>query len=77
MPIMSLIIGKINITDLSITIPSRIGAGPIVIQYGSFFQNIIDFLIIAFSILIALKFINKIMKNEKNSKEDAKISKVT
>ena len=77
MPVLSLIIGKISIADLSVTITSRIGQNPIIIQYGSFLQNIIDFLIIAFSIFVALKFINKIMKKENNKKEVTKIPELT
>lgn len=75
MPVLSLIIGKISISDLSVTIASRIGGEPIILQYGLFLQNIIDFLIIAFSIFIALKFVNKLMRTDK--KEEVKPSVLT
>lgn len=75
MPILSLIIGKISISDLSVTIASRIGGEPIILQYGLFLQNIIDFLIIALSIFIALKFVNKLMRTDK--KEEVKPSVLT
>jgi large conductance mechanosensitive channel len=75
MPILSLIIGKISISDLSVTIASRIGGEPIILQYGLFMQNIIDFLIIALSIFIALKFVNKLMRTGK--KEEVKPSVLT
>ncbi|NMC56769.1 MAG: large-conductance mechanosensitive channel protein MscL [Eubacteriaceae bacterium] len=69
MPLLGLILGKISISDLTITITSRLGSDPIIIKYGVFLQNIIDFLIIAFSIFIALKAVNRIMrKNEKEVK---------
>ncbi|WP_312642670.1 large-conductance mechanosensitive channel protein MscL [Hydrogenoanaerobacterium sp.] len=53
--------------------PAEIVAGEIVkpeaaILYGSFIQNIIDFLIIAFSIFIAIKVINR--KKDKQKKEE-------
>lgn len=38
------------------------------IHYGSFFQNVVDFLIISFSIFIAIRLINRSSK-----KEEAKI----
>lgn len=34
------------------------------IYYGSFIQNVVDFVIIAFSIFIAIRFINKFRKKE-------------
>lgn len=69
MPLLGLVLGKISISDLAVTITSRLGGDPIIIKYGVFLQNIIDFIIIALSIFIALKFINKLMRrNEKEVK---------
>lgn len=69
MPLLGLILGKISISDLTITITSRLGSDPIIIKYGVFLQNIIDFLIIALSIFIALKFVNRIMRKNEKEKE--------
>lgn len=69
MPLLGMILGKISISDLAITIESRLGNEPIIINYGVFIQNIIDFLIIGFSIFIALKFINRITKKIEKEKE--------
>ena len=49
MPLIGVIIGGINFTNLSIKI------GESVIAYGSFIQNIIDFLIIAACIFVFVK----------------------
>ena len=49
MPLIGVIIGGINFTNLSIKI------GESVIAYGSFIQNIIDFLIIAACIFAFVK----------------------
>lgn len=54
MPLIGVIIGGINFTNLSIKI------GESVIAYGSFIQNIIDFLIIAACIFVFVKFVNKL-----------------
>ena len=53
MPILGIIIGGIDFTSLSIKIQDA------EIQYGMFLQNVIDFLIIAFCILIMVKLVNK------------------
>ena len=66
MPIIGIIIGGHDFKNLSITI------GNAKIMYGSFIQNIIDFLIIAFSIFVVLRIINKAHeKFEAISKKEA------
>ena len=67
MPIIGVIIGGINFTNLSIKI------GESVIAYGSFIQNIIDFLIIAACIFVFVKFVNKLTNlNKVEEKEEPK-----
>lgn len=63
MPLVGAIIGGINFTDLSITIKDS------KIMYGSFIQNIVDFLIIAVCIFIMVKIVNK-LNNLHNKKEE-------
>ena len=49
MPLLGTITGKINISALEVKIPVNSATGePILIKYGLFLQNIIDFLIIVF-----------------------------
>ncbi|MDD5836469.1 MAG: large conductance mechanosensitive channel protein MscL [bacterium] len=67
MPFIGVIIGGHDFSNLSIK------AGSASIMYGSFIQNVIDFLIIAFSIFIFIKIINTITK--KKEKEDTKKDK--
>ena len=67
MPLIGVIIGGINFTNLSIKI------GESVIAYGSFIQNIIDFLIIAACIFVFVKFVNKLTNlNKVEAKEEQK-----
>ncbi|MGE5701559.1 MAG: large conductance mechanosensitive channel protein MscL [Clostridia bacterium] len=61
MPILGLIIGGINVSELALTF------GDAVIKYGAFLQTIIDFLITAFSIFIFIKALEKL----KRKKEEA------
>ncbi len=64
MPIIGIIIGGVDFTNLSITV------GSAKITYGMFIQNIIDFLIIAFCIFIFVKIINKITLINKEEKKE-------
>ena len=56
MPLIGIIIGGLDFTKLTITIKDSN------INYGLFIQNIVDFLIIASCIFIAIKIINKFRK---------------
>ena len=53
MPLFALVTSGMNFTEMKIIV------GEVTIAYGNFIQNVVDFLIIAFSIFIAIKFINK------------------
>lgn len=70
MPIIGILIGGLNFNGLKYVIHEAVVDGGTVVTeesailYGAFIQNIIDFLIIAFSIFIAIKFINKTRKKE-------------
>lgn len=67
MPAISIFTGKMDFSELSVTI------GEASIMYGSFITSVVDFLIIAFSIFIALKVINKL--NDRTKADFAKIAK--
>ena len=59
MPVIGIIIGGHNFKDLKIKISDT------EILYGSFIQNIVDFLIVALFVFIFIKIINKIISNSK------------
>ena len=66
MPLLGTVTGKINISALEVKIPVSSATGePILIKYGLFLQNIIDFLIIVFCIFIFVKLINNFRKKER------------
>ncbi len=71
MPCISILTGKVNIADLKATIikPLEDGTGGLIITYGSFIQQIINFLIIAFTIFCTIKFINT-LKSKFEKKEE-------
>ncbi len=68
MPIVTLATGRINFSDLFIaldgeeyaSLAAAQEAGASVLAYGNFIQMIVEFLIISFSIFIAIKAINKL-----------------
>lgn len=62
MPLIGVISGGLNFTSLSITI------GKSVINYGTFIQNIIDFFIVAFSIFVLVKTVNKLTHKKEMEK---------
>lgn len=61
MPCISLLIGSVNIKSLSVTLKEAAGdESAIVLNYGSFLQAVLDFLLIAWCIFIALKLLFKL-----------------
>lgn len=67
MPAISIFTGKVDFSDLVITV------GNSSIKYGAFITTIVDFLIIAFSIFIAIRTINKL--NDRAKQDLDKMSK--
>lgn len=63
MPPLGVIIGGVNFTGLKIILKEAEGALPAVtLNYGTFFQTVFDFVIVAFSIFMAIKVINRIRR---------------
>ncbi|CAM3656336.1 large-conductance mechanosensitive channel protein MscL [Erysipelothrix urinaevulpis] len=58
-PLISLVLGSANFDSLKIQLNAEAS-----LNYGSFIQAIINFVIIAFSIFLAIKAINKFKKQE-------------
>ena len=65
MPLVGIIIGGIDFTNLTLKI------GESNVAYGMFIQNVVDFLIVAFCIFIAVKVFNKLIRKQEK-KEEAK-----
>ena len=65
MPVIGLILGKINFSDLKLVlVKASEGVNEVSINYGMFIQNIINFLLTALAIFILIKFVNKFKKKE-------------
>ncbi|WP_300381267.1 large-conductance mechanosensitive channel protein MscL [Clostridium sp.] len=71
MPLIGLLTGGVDFKELSYTL--RIAAESkdnLVLRYGLFIQNIVDFLIIALSVFVMIKVISKLNKKKE---EDVKL----
>jgi large conductance mechanosensitive channel len=56
MPIIGLVMGGVNFSELAITV------GAAVIKWGSFVQTVLDFLIVAFVVFLIIKVANSLKK---------------
>ncbi len=65
MPILGVIIGGIDFSNLSIKF------GGATVAYGMFIQNVIDFLIVAACIFIFIKVLSRFTKKKEEEKEEA------
>jgi large conductance mechanosensitive channel len=66
MPLVGLLLGGFDFTKLTFTYQKA------TIKYGQFIQNIVDFFIIAFSIFLFVKFLQR-FKRKEEVKEELKI----
>ena len=68
MPFFGYILSGINVADLKFIIRPASGDIPeVAILYGSFIQAIVDFVIIAFSIFLFIKFLSSLKKKEEEA----------
>ena len=67
-PIIGLILGGVDFSNLSITFRDT------QIMYGAFIQSVIDFLIVAFCLFLVVKVVNRVTakKEKKEEKKDTK-----
>lgn len=70
MPIIAIATGGVNFSDHKLVLrhaveeAGQVISPEVVITWGVFVQTIVDFLIIAFSIFVAIRFMNKLKKAE-------------
>lgn len=70
MPPIGLAIGGVDFSDLAVTLQAATaGQEAVMLNYGSFVQTVVDFVIIAFAIFIAIKAMNSLKKKEEAAPE--------
>ena len=77
MPPIGLLLGSVDFSDLFVTLKEGATAGPyltlaaakeagaVTLSYGAFFNTIISFLIVAFSVFLLIKGMNSLKRKEK------------
>lgn len=66
MPPIGVLVGGVDFTDLKITLKEAVGeTAAVTINYGTFLQTVLDFVIIATVIFFAIKGINMLKRTEK------------
>ena len=74
MPVLGIIIGKINFSDLKIVItPASEGVEEVAVCYGAFIQALINFILIALVIFLMIKAINTVRRKLERKKEEEEV----
>lgn len=60
MPIFASLLGASSFKELNIVLPGHSATEPAILYYGSFIQNMIDFLIITLSIFLVIKVVSRL-----------------
>ncbi|WP_439558088.1 large-conductance mechanosensitive channel protein MscL [Dyadobacter sp.] len=69
-PILGLIIGGVDFTQLKIVLKEAVGDTPeVAVKYGNFIQVLIQFIIIAWVIFLIVKLANRLRLSESLKKE--------
>lgn len=63
MPPLGLLLGKVNFTDLKLIIGGT-AEKPVTLNYGSFIQIVVEFMIVAFVVFTIIKAFNNMRKKE-------------
>ncbi len=70
MPPIGVIMGGVDFKDLGYVLqPAKDGVAAVSIKYGAFIQTILDFVIVALAIFVAIKIMNNLKKPEEEVEE--------
>lgn len=65
MPPLGLLTGGVDFTDMRLTLKTADGAGKAVtLNYGAFLTNVVDFVIVAAAVFVAIKMVNALKRAE-------------
>ena len=65
MPPVGMLLGGVDFKNLKVVLKAaQLDAPAVTMNYGQFINTVIDFLIVAFSIFVAIKVLNSIKKKE-------------
>ena len=66
-PALSMITGSVNFSSLSVSIPAPLTGDTITIAYGQFLQDVFSFLIIALTLFLLIKGLNRIRRKKEEA----------
>ena len=70
MPPIGIMMGGVDFSDLAVVLQEASGdVAAVTLNYGSFVQTVVDFLIIAFAIFMVIKAMNNMKKKEEEAPE--------
>ncbi|TVM17720.1 large conductance mechanosensitive channel protein MscL [Oceanidesulfovibrio indonesiensis] len=70
MPPLGLLLGGVDFSRFALVLKSGSeGVDPVVLGYGAFIQNVVDFLIIAFAVFLVVKAVNNLRRQEETPAE--------
>lgn len=70
MPPIGMLMGGVDFSDLAVVLKAASGdVAAVTLNYGSFIQTVVDFLIIAFAIFMVIKAMNNMKKKEEAAPE--------
>jgi large conductance mechanosensitive channel len=65
MPLLGLVVSGVDFTHLSVTLKESVDKKPpVLLKYGTFFQSVFDFLIVAVAVFMMVKVINRLKRKE-------------
>ena len=68
MPPIGLLLGGVDFSDLSVQLQAASeGVDEVMLNYGSFIQTVVDFIIIAFAIFMVVRAMNSMKKKEEEA----------
>ncbi len=71
MPPIGVLVGGVDFSDLAVTLQEATDKAPaVVMKYGVFIQNIVDFIIVAMAIFLAVKVVNSLKKKEEEAPKE-------
>lgn len=77
MPVTSLLAGGLDFSTLAVDVPNIFGANTVAhIAYGNFIQNVVNFLLIAFTIFIFIRTLNRLNRKKEADAAKAETAKM-
>lgn len=68
MPLVGILLGGVDFSELAVTVQGS------AVMYGMFIQSVVDFIIIALAIFVAVKMLTRLQKKEEAKPEEEKVA---